>query len=131
MMDSACAEYDVLRNKNRLLEQGSNSLFLYDLCHQTVYPSPQIGIPAGDVDVLHLPNLQCDLVGRNSRCFRRTGRKFLELNGFLPQQCTPHFPLPAVEAGKRYAILCTPTFYALPTLFCCSDRLLQTTEKGA
>ena len=42
MMDSACAEYDVLRNKNRLLEQESNSLFLYDLC-QTVYPSPQIG----------------------------------------------------------------------------------------
>ena len=41
MMDSACAEYDVLRNKNRLLEQESNSLFLYDLC-QTVYPSPQI-----------------------------------------------------------------------------------------
>ena len=56
MMDSACAEYDVLRNKNRLLEQGSNSLFLYDLC-QTVYPSPQIGIPAGDVDVLHLPSV--------------------------------------------------------------------------
>ena len=55
MMDSACAEYDVLRNKNRLLEQESNSLFLYDLC-QTVYPSPQICIPAGDVDVLHLPN---------------------------------------------------------------------------
>ena len=56
MMDSACAEYDVLRNKNRLLEQESNSLFLYDLC-QTVYPSPQICIPAGDVDVLHLPNV--------------------------------------------------------------------------
>ena len=55
MMDPACAEYDVLRNKNRLLEQESNSLFLYDLC-QTVYPSPQICIPAGDVDVLHLPN---------------------------------------------------------------------------
>ena len=36
-------------NRNRLLEQGSNSLFLYDLC-QTVYPSPQICIPAGDVD---------------------------------------------------------------------------------
>ena len=50
MMDSACAEYDVLRNRNRLLEQGSNSLFLYDLC-QTVYPSPQICIPAGDVAV--------------------------------------------------------------------------------
>ena len=31
MMDSACAEYDVLRNQNRLLEQESNSLFLYDL----------------------------------------------------------------------------------------------------
>ena len=56
MMDSACAEYDVLRNKNRLLEQESNSLFLYDLC-QTVYLSPQIGIPAGDVAVLHLPNV--------------------------------------------------------------------------
>ena len=56
MMDSACAEYDVLRNRNRLLEQESNSLFLYDLC-QTVYPSPQICIPAGDVDVLHLPNV--------------------------------------------------------------------------
>ena len=56
MMDPACAEYDVLRNKNRLLEQESNSLFLYDLC-QTVYPSPQICIPAGDVDVLHLPNV--------------------------------------------------------------------------
>ena len=55
MMDSACAEYDVLRNKNRLLEQESNSLFLYDLC-QTVYPSPRICIPAGDVDVLHLPD---------------------------------------------------------------------------
>ena len=41
MMDPACAEYDVLRNKNRLLEQESNSLFLYDLC-QTVYPSPRI-----------------------------------------------------------------------------------------
>ena len=40
-MHSACAEYDVLRNKNRLLEQESNSLFLYDLC-QTVYPSPRI-----------------------------------------------------------------------------------------
>ena len=36
-------------NRNRLLEQGSNSLFLYDLC-QTVYLSPQICIPAGDVD---------------------------------------------------------------------------------
>ena len=36
-------------NRNRLLEQGSNSLFLYDLC-QTVYPSPQICIPADDVD---------------------------------------------------------------------------------
>ena len=36
-------------SRNRLLEQGSNSLFLYDLC-QTVYPSPQICIPAGDVD---------------------------------------------------------------------------------
>ena len=57
MMDSACAEYDVLRNRNRLLEQESSSLFLYDLCHQTVYPSPQICIPAGDVDVLHLPNV--------------------------------------------------------------------------
>ena len=56
MMDSACAEYDVLRNKNRLLEQKSNSLFLYDLC-QTVYPSPQICIPAGDVGVLHLPDV--------------------------------------------------------------------------
>ena len=56
MMDSACAEYDVLRNRNRLLEQESNSLFLYDLC-QTVYPSPQICIPTGDVDVLHLPNV--------------------------------------------------------------------------
>ena len=56
MMDPACAEYDVLRNKNRLLEQESSSLFLYDLC-QTVYLSPQICIPAGDVDVLHLPNV--------------------------------------------------------------------------
>ena len=40
-------------SRNRLLEQGSNSLFLYDLCQdlcQTVYPSPQICIPAGDVD---------------------------------------------------------------------------------
>lgn len=36
-------------NRNRLLEQESNSLFLYDLC-QTVYLSPQICIPAGDVD---------------------------------------------------------------------------------
>ena len=36
-------------NKNRLLEQESNSLFLYDLC-QTVYPSPQICMPTGDVD---------------------------------------------------------------------------------
>lgn len=36
-------------SRNRLLEQESNSLFLYDLC-QTVYPSPQICIPAGDVD---------------------------------------------------------------------------------
>ena len=36
-------------SRNRLLEQGSNSLFLYDLC-QTVYLSPQICIPAGDVD---------------------------------------------------------------------------------
>lgn len=36
-------------NRNRLLEQGSNSLFLFDLC-QTVYLSPQICIPAGDVD---------------------------------------------------------------------------------
>ena len=35
--------------RNRLLEQESNSLFLYDLC-QTVYLSPQICIPAGDVD---------------------------------------------------------------------------------
>ena len=56
MMDSACAEYDVLRNRNRLLEQKSNSLCLYDLC-QTVYPLPKIGIPAGNVDVLHLPNV--------------------------------------------------------------------------
>ena len=47
---------NVLRNKNRLLEQESNSLFLYDLC-QTVYPSPQICIPAGDVGVLHLPDV--------------------------------------------------------------------------
>ena len=31
-------------SRNRLLEQGSNSLFLYDLC-QTVYPSPQICMP--------------------------------------------------------------------------------------
>ena len=30
-------------NRNRLLEQESNSLFLYDLC-QTVYLSPQICI---------------------------------------------------------------------------------------
>ena len=36
-------------SRNRLLEQESNSLFLYDLC-QTVYLSPQICIPAGDVD---------------------------------------------------------------------------------
>ena len=69
-------------------------------------------------------HMQCDLGGRNRRCFRRAGRKFLELDGFLLQQCTSHFSLPAVEAGKRYAILCTPTFYALPTLFRCSDRLI-------
>ena len=72
----------------------------------------------------NISNVQCDLGGRNRRCFRRAGRKFLELDGFLPQQCTPHFSLPAVEAGKRYAILCTPTFYALPTLFRCSNRLI-------
>ena len=36
-------------SRNRLLEQEFNSLFLYDLC-QTVYLSPQICIPAGDVD---------------------------------------------------------------------------------
>ena len=72
----------------------------------------------------NISNVQCDLGGRNRRCFRRAGRKFLELDGFLPQQCTPHFSLPAVEAGKRYAILCTPTFYALPTFFRCSDRLI-------
>ena len=72
----------------------------------------------------NIPNVQCDLGGRNRRCFRRAGRKFLELDGFLLQQCTSHFSLPAVEAGKRYAILCTPTFYALPTLFRCSDRLI-------
>lgn len=72
----------------------------------------------------NISNVQCDLGGRNRRCFRRAGRKFLELDGFLPQQCTPHFSLPAVEAGKRYAILCTPTFYTLPTLFRCSDRLI-------
>ena len=72
----------------------------------------------------NIPNVQCDLGGRNRRCFRRAGRKFLELDGFLLQQCIPHFSLPAVEAGKRYAILCTPTFYALPTLFRCSDRLI-------
>lgn len=70
----------------------------------------------------NIPNVQCDLGGRNRRCFRRAGRKFLKLDGFLLQQCTSHFSLPAVEARKRYAILCTPTFYALPTLFRCSDR---------
>ena len=72
----------------------------------------------------NIPNVQCDLGGRNRRCFRRAGRKFLELDRFLPQQCTPHFSLLAVKTGKRYAILCTPTFYALPTLFRCSDRLI-------
>ena len=72
----------------------------------------------------NIPNVQCNLGGRNRRCYRRAGRKFLELDGLLPQQCTPHFSLPAVETGKRYAILCTPTFYALPTLFRCSDRLI-------
>ena len=72
----------------------------------------------------NIPNAQCDLGGRNRRCFRRAGRKFLELDRFLPQQCTPHFSLLAVKTGKRYAILCTPTFYALPTLFRCSDRLI-------
>ena len=70
-------------------------------------------------------NVQCDLGGRNRRCFRRAGRKFLERNIFcLLQQCSSHLPLPAVKTGKRYAILCTPTFYALPTLFRCSDRLI-------
>ena len=72
----------------------------------------------------NIPNVQCNLGGRNRRCYRRAGRKFLELDGLLPQQCTPHFSLPAVETGKRYAILCTPTFYALPTLFRCSDCLI-------
>lgn len=71
----------------------------------------------------NIPNVHCDLGGRNRRCFRRAGRKFLERDIFcLLQQGSSHLPLPAVEAGKRYAILCTPTFYALSTLFRCSDR---------
>ena len=74
-----------------------------------------------DCNITNLHNDSCRNIWS---CFGRAGRKFLELDGFLLQQCTPHFSLPAVEAGKRYAILCTSTFYALPTLFRCSDRLI-------
>ena len=50
MMDSACAEYDVLRKQKQAVGTGiQRKLILDDLC-QTVYLSPQICIPAGDVD---------------------------------------------------------------------------------
>ena len=38
-------------NRNRLLEQGSNSLFLYDLC-QTVYLSPESLLSRSDISDL-------------------------------------------------------------------------------
>ena len=57
MIDSACAEYDVLRKQKQAVGTGiQRKLILYDL-YQTVYPSPQVCISAGDVDVLHLPDV--------------------------------------------------------------------------
>ena len=78
-------------NRNRLLEQGSNSLFLYDLC-QTVYLSPQICIPAGDVDaclstessLLRLCIFQTAL--KNTFfpwCYFRTLERARERHGFI------------------------------------------------
>ena len=78
-------------NRNRLLEQESNSLFLYDLC-QTVYLSPQICIPAGDVDaclstessLLRLCIFQTAL--KNTFfpwCYFRTLERARERHGFI------------------------------------------------
>ena len=50
MMDSACAEYEcAAQAETGCWNRNPTACFLYDLC-QTVYLSPQICIPAGDVD---------------------------------------------------------------------------------
>ena len=50
MMDSACAEYGcATQAETGCWNRNPTACFCYDLC-QTVYLSPQICIPTGDVD---------------------------------------------------------------------------------
>lgn len=99
MMDSACAEYDVLRKQKQAVGTGIQQPVFYDLC-QTVYLSPQICIPAGDVDaclsmvssLLRLCIFQTAL--KNTffpwyyfRTLARAGKDMVSLGGYCSSPC--------------------------------------------